>query len=104
MEAAILNFLQLDKTNKVLVIGDMFELGLESIPEHQKIVDLLLSTTDVDCYLIGKDFFASKVKNTHLHFFEVFDDFSTFIKQKPFGYYQRHRLERRCLYFVLLCS
>lgn len=85
MEAALLNFIQLDKSNKVLVIGDMFELGGESIPEHQKIVDLLLKVTDIDCYLVGNDFFVSKVEVPHLHFYQSFDDFSNVIKQKnPF--------------------
>lgn len=82
MEAALTNFIQLEASNKILIIGDMFELGAESLVEHKKIVHLLEQTTAIDCYLIGKDFFASKVENPHLIFFEGFDDFSVFIKQK----------------------
>jgi len=82
MEAALTNFIQLDKSNKIIIIGDMFELGEESLAEHKKIVHLLEQTTAIDCYLIGKDFFASKVENPHLFFFEGFDNFSVFIKQK----------------------
>jgi UDP-N-acetylmuramoyl-tripeptide--D-alanyl-D-alanine ligase len=82
MEAALTNFIQLDKSNKIIIIGDMFELGEESLAEHKKIVHLLDQTTAIDCYLIGKDFFASKVENPHLFFFEGFDNFSVFIKQK----------------------
>jgi len=83
MEAALTNFIQLEKSNKILIIGDMFELGVESLAEHKKIVHLLEQTRAIDCYLIGKDFFASKVENPNLYFFEGFDDFSAFIKQKP---------------------
>ena len=82
MEAALNNFIQLEASNKILIIGDMFELGVESLVEHKKIVHLLEQTTAIDCYLIGKDFFASKIENPHLYFFEGFDDFSVFIKQK----------------------
>lgn len=84
MEAALTNFIQLKKSNKVVIIGDMFELGEVSIPEHKKIVQLLEQTTAIDCYFIGKDFFASSIDNAHLHFFKTFDDFSSSIKQKSF--------------------
>lgn len=82
MEAALTNFIQLDKSNKIIIIGDMFELGEESLVEHKKIVHLLVTNPGIESYLIGKYFFASKVENPSLHFFEEFDDFSTVIKQK----------------------
>jgi UDP-N-acetylmuramoyl-tripeptide--D-alanyl-D-alanine ligase len=82
MDAALTNFIQLDKLNKVIILGDMFELGNESISEHQKIVDLLKDVAAMECYLIGKDFFKSKIDSSHLHFYETFDDFSNVIKQK----------------------
>lgn len=84
MEAALTNFIQLDKSNKIIIIGDMFELGEESIPEHKKIVNLLGNTIAIDCYLIGKHFFASKINHSHLYFYDSFDDFSASIKQKSF--------------------
>lgn len=84
MEAALANFIQLNKLNKVVIIGDMFELGEESIAEHQKIVDLLKDVEKLDCYLIGKDYFKAKVISSHLYFYETFDDFSNVIKEKKF--------------------
>lgn len=82
MEAALTNFIQLDKLNKIIIIGDMFELGDESVPEHKKIVDLLSNVLGIDCFLVGKDFYTSKTTASHLHFYETFDDFANEIKQK----------------------
>ncbi len=41
MSAAIENFANIKAENKMLVLGDMLELGDESVQEHQAIVDLL---------------------------------------------------------------
>lgn len=41
MNAAIDNFSKLDGTNKVVILGDMFELGQESDTEHQKLGQLV---------------------------------------------------------------
>ena len=41
MVAALTNFIQLEKANKIAVLGDMFELGTESKSEHKKIVEIL---------------------------------------------------------------
>ena len=77
MEVAISNFLQLETTkNKIIILGDMFELGKESNKEHLAIVDKLKTHTTINSYFIGTSFFDSKSEETHQHFFETFDDFS----------------------------
>ena len=53
MAAAIANFIQLEKKNKIAILGDMFELGEESHNEHEKIVDLLINETSITIYFIG---------------------------------------------------
>jgi UDP-N-acetylmuramoyl-tripeptide--D-alanyl-D-alanine ligase len=50
MNVAIANFLQIDKTEKVVILGDMFELGNQSIEEHKAIVDLLSKEENIACY------------------------------------------------------
>ncbi len=35
MSVAIANFLQLESQNKIMILGDMFELGNESQQEHK---------------------------------------------------------------------
>lgn len=80
MAVAIDNFVQLDNTNKVMVLGDMFELGLESLEEHKAIVSKLSNAKECTCYLIGSDFYSSKTDTKHLKFFKSFDNFLEYLK------------------------
>ena len=80
MAAAIANFIQLEKKNKIAILGDMFELGEESLLEHKKIIALLENETSITTYFIGKDFFKNQIHNTHMSFFEDFESFSVFLK------------------------
>ncbi len=74
MKVAIENFIQLDKPSKTVFLGDMFELGNESLIEHKTIVSLFENTPNINCYFIGKDFYANKIQKSNYHFFETFDD------------------------------
>ncbi len=78
--AAIANFIQIDKENKIAILGDMFELGKESLKEHKKIIALLENETSITTYFIGKDFFKNQIQNKHISFFEDFGSFSIFLK------------------------
>jgi len=80
MAVAIANFLQLDNANKVMILGDMFELGEESSQEHKVIVNSLLHSKEVDCYFIGKEFYANQIKEDNFHFHESFESFSDYLK------------------------
>lgn len=84
MQAAITNFIQLDKTNKIAVLGDMFELGTESQEEHKRIVELVANEAEIRTFFVGKYFFANKTESNHISFFEDFNSFSTYLKDhKP---------------------
>lgn len=63
MQAALENFAQLKDENKVVFLGDMFELGQDSKAEHEKIADLVASYHFSKVFLIGKAFFATGAKN-----------------------------------------
>ena len=82
MQAAIANFSQINKENKIAILGDMFELGTESSTEHKIIVDQLKQLEKIETYFIGKDFYQNKVESAHLHFYESFVQFSDYIKDK----------------------
>lgn len=82
MAVAIENFVQLVNANKVLILGDMFELGKESLHEHKVIVDSLLNQDNVICHFIGKDFYFNRIEKPNFHFYETFDDFSEYLNGK----------------------
>lgn len=81
MAVAIENFLQLDNSNKIMILGDMFELGKESLQEHNVIVNLLLDEKDIVCYFIGKEFYSTRVEKDNFNFYETFDDFSDYLSE-----------------------
>ncbi len=59
MEAAIKNFESINETKKVLILGDMFEVGDTSMEEHQKIAQLALDSSAKQVYLCGENFFKA---------------------------------------------
>ncbi|MBE0424523.1 MAG: UDP-N-acetylmuramoyl-tripeptide--D-alanyl-D-alanine ligase [Lutibacter sp.] len=63
MQAALENFAQLKDENKVVFLGDMFELGKDSKTEHEKIANLVTSYHFSKVFLIGKAFSATNAKN-----------------------------------------
>jgi len=79
MQAALTNFLQLETEDaiKIAVLGDMFELGVESIEEHKKIVALLTDQEGIEVYFVGKDFYACNNNSIHLHFYNTYEDFKS---------------------------
>lgn len=85
MAVAITNFLQLENQNKIMILGDMFELGNESEQEHKIIIDSLLNQNKSVCYLIGKHFYENKVLSENIHFFESFDGFAVYLKTIQFN-------------------
>lgn len=77
MEAALDNFIQLKTPKeKVVILGDMFELGRESSREHLKIVKALEATHTLQAYLIGAHFFSHHKELRHIRFFENFESFA----------------------------
>ncbi len=84
MVVAIDNFLQLEKPNKLMILGDMFELGNESASEHKQLIHKLLIEEKTTCYFVGNDFYNNKIEKENFYFFNSFDDLVIFIKQnKP---------------------
>jgi UDP-N-acetylmuramoyl-tripeptide--D-alanyl-D-alanine ligase len=61
MKAAIENFAGYRSDHKLVLLGDMFELGEYSREEHQKLVDLLKENKFKDVLLVGDEFFGLPV-------------------------------------------
>jgi len=84
MNAAIDNFNMFKSSNKIAILGDMFELGNESGKEHQHIVDKLETMNFSNIYLIGSSFYKTTFKNNRIKSYNCFVDFKNdFEKIKP---------------------
>lgn len=81
MAVAIENFLQLDRPNKIMILGDMFELGQESQQEHRELVTKLFNEEKVKCYFIGKAFYDTRIDKNNFRFYETFEDFLDHLKE-----------------------
>lgn len=55
-EAAILNFSKIKRENKMVILGDMLELGEDSEKEHTKILELLSSFNNIQVFLVGEQY------------------------------------------------
>jgi len=62
MQVAIENIGKLSADKKVLILGDMFELGNESADEHSAIIQKALDTKIDERIFIGKEFESQKLK------------------------------------------
>jgi len=67
IKSAIENFRSLQLKNKVIILGDMLELGEIAKEEHQKVIEMLLKE-DMDVYLVGP-IYSSCLKTENMHFF-----------------------------------
>ncbi len=80
MFAAINNFHLLSTENKYLILGDMFELGNESVAEHKAIVKLVSELKFENVIFIGNDFFGAKELYKQFHFFKTTANAMDFIQ------------------------
>jgi UDP-N-acetylmuramoyl-tripeptide--D-alanyl-D-alanine ligase len=69
MTEAIWNFAQMEGSEKVLILGDMLELGEAEAEEHRRIVNLLRENGFSEVFLVGKNF--QNVKSTFTAFENV---------------------------------
>lgn len=56
MAASINNFTEIEEANKVLILGDMLELGEESLQEHISILKLAEKVGAMRVFLVGEEF------------------------------------------------
>lgn len=80
MMAALNNFKQIEGKDKVLFLGDMFELGNESSQEHQNIVSYLENNKIGNAFLVGTNFYRTKISNPNILKFEDFDALTEYLK------------------------
>ncbi len=79
MEAALLNFDKSPNPEKIVCLGDMFELGQDARKEHQNIADLAISLSFTKVLFIGENFFDSKITSDKSLQFKSFNDFKVWV-------------------------
>ena len=80
--AAINTFSELTDSNKIVILGDMFELGKSAATEHQSIADSLKERGFQQVYLIGENY--AKVKSNY-PLFNSFSLFKEYLEQNKFS-------------------
>ena len=83
MMAALENFAQMDVPHKMLILGDMRELGGDSEEEHQHIVDYIQTMTLDEVWLVGEEF--AKVNHGFRSFADVDAVKQELLTNKPQG-------------------
>lgn len=85
MKAALENFAQMPAQNKVVILGDMLELGSFSEEKHKEIVDLVIDMQFNQAFFCGKDFHKAGIslaKNLpQIHFFENKDTLQKYLQE-----------------------
>jgi UDP-N-acetylmuramoyl-tripeptide--D-alanyl-D-alanine ligase len=80
MKAALDNFNAINEKHKTTILGDMFELGITSLEEHQTIVDLVENLKFDNSYFVGENFHQTKTNNK---LFKTFEDLLEHLKNIP---------------------
>ena len=73
MNAALDNFSLMKGDNKIVILGDMFELGDESFNEHKAVIDLVNSLNFSFTYYVGQHFIKHKYLSESVFFFDNTD-------------------------------
>jgi UDP-N-acetylmuramoyl-tripeptide--D-alanyl-D-alanine ligase len=79
MSAAIENFSDLNHSNKMVILGDMLELGNESASEHSAIVNMLQHKNNMDAILVGP-LFCEAGKTSNYKCFKNSEDALVYLK------------------------
>ncbi|MBN2729476.1 MAG: UDP-N-acetylmuramoyl-tripeptide--D-alanyl-D-alanine ligase [Bacteroidales bacterium] len=82
MALALENFASLNAENKIVILGDMLELGVDSPHEHEGILKMALSLNFNRYIFIGKEFGRFANLSTEAKFFLHVDDASAFLSQE----------------------
>lgn len=90
MKASLSNFERSKFENKVLVLGDMLELGKDSMQEHLKVIDQVQKMHFLKCCFVGEEFYkaSSEIEgNDKLLFFHDVDELmNMFLSERPQGF------------------
>ena len=81
MIAALDSFSNLKEKHKIVILGDMFELGQDAEKEHQAITEYTAQLQIGEIYLVGENFYKTSVISTKIKKYRTFDDLKTAIEK-----------------------
>ena len=84
MNVAIMNLEEMKSSNKIVILGDMFELGESSKSEHESIGELVAECNFQKIFFVGKDMRHAYLKNSLSTYLETADDLKSFLKDENF--------------------
>ena len=82
MKNALANFGQLNANKKIVILGDMLELGEFSDEEHLDITQQAIDLSFDQVILVGREF--AKVKMNGVHYFENVNDLKVWFSNRDF--------------------
>ncbi len=74
VENAIINFKNINHPNKLLILGDMFELGESSQEQHQKIIELI-DNSNINSIVIGNAYWQTQTSSSKIIKYQNIDQF-----------------------------
>jgi UDP-N-acetylmuramoyl-tripeptide--D-alanyl-D-alanine ligase len=85
MKAALENFEKIPTNRKIVVLGDMFELGMYSKEKHREIIELVKTIPLEQAIFCGKDFYNlnDEFSSPHFHFFENKENLKEYLQNYP---------------------
>ena len=82
MDAALENFRTVEAERKVALLGDMRELGDESLTEHEKLVRKLRSLS-LEAYLVGEEFGKALGNSGEFQWFPDSESLASWLEEHP---------------------
>lgn len=83
MMAALENFKQIKGENKIVILGDMFELGVDAEKEHQGIINFLEENRFGKVLVTGSNFYNTQHGSDHIYPFESFESLRAEMEKNP---------------------
>ena len=81
MKVSIQSFMKFREVEKILILGDMHEIGKTSLNEHERILNYVKNNKDLKIFLVGKIFNQLKFNSDRIHFFKEIDELIEYFKK-----------------------
>ena len=69
MKVSIQSFMKVKKAEKILILGDMYEIGKTSLQEHEGMLNFVKRNQDLKIFLVGSIFNQLKFNSERIQFF-----------------------------------